>query len=124
MTDASRAQANGISVPVLHYVDRLMELHVEAEDKRFGEHARAIDIASAALGKRLDSMNEIKEAMKDQQASFATREEIKPLADDLKFLKSAYDKASGRASIATLISVVSVIVSIALAIFHIIGIAK
>lgn len=124
MTDASRAQANGISVPVLHYIDRLMELHNAAEDKRFMEHARAIDIASDALGKRLDGMNEIKEAMKDQQASFITRVELKSLLDEVKVLRSANDRAAGRASVATLISVISVLVSIALAIFRLIGMAK
>jgi hypothetical protein len=50
---------------------------------KFAELEKSKNIALFAMDKRLDSMNEIKGAMKDQQAYFITRTEFEAKIDTL-----------------------------------------
>ena len=70
-----------------------------------------------ALEKRLESMNEFREAMKDQAARMMTREESKSIKDDIRSLRESRATLEGKASyqsvlIAYALSAISIIVSI------------
>jgi hypothetical protein len=58
----------------------MISLREYFEDK-FLTFEKSRDIALTALDKRLDNMNEIKGAMKDQQATFITRTEFQAKID-------------------------------------------
>jgi chromosome segregation ATPase len=44
-------------------------------DERFEQTEKALNVASGQMEKRLDSMNEFRESLKDAQATFTTRRE-------------------------------------------------
>ena len=73
--------------------------HIES---RFAAIEKAIEIALAALDKRLDGMNEIREAMRDQSGYFISRKEVELQLDkisaDITALKEYRAEAKGKAS--------------------------
>ena len=91
-------------------------------DTRFNAMDKALEIATKALNARLESMNEFREALRDQSSRMVTRAECSVMhqrsEDDIRVLqqyKAALEsKASQNAVIvAILISFISVGVSIA-----------
>lgn len=93
----------------------------EYVDLRFDENARALDKAEASMAARLESMNEFREALKDAQAKFVTRDELgtwrDPIEGRIKSLELSRAEISGKASqtgllVSYLIASIGIILSI------------
>lgn len=68
-------------VSLRDYFDgRLGELEKRFEQQRVSTE-RALDKAEQALGRRLDAMNEFRDALKDQAARMATQEQLDRVRD-------------------------------------------
>jgi hypothetical protein len=94
----------------------------EYVDLRFSENLRALEKAERDLSKRLEGMNEFRDALKDQAGTFVTREaldlKIDNLERDVSDLKLNRAHAEGKASqtsvlIAYGISLVGLIIGVA-----------
>jgi len=59
---------------------------------------KATDLAAKAMDKRLDGMNEFRDALKDQNKLFVTKEMHDKVLDDIKFLREEHAKQEGKAS--------------------------
>lgn len=59
---------------------KVLELEKRLEQQRISTE-RALDKAEQALGRRLDAMNEFRDALKDQAARMATQEQLDRVRD-------------------------------------------
>jgi|GEM_PF-5519657 hypothetical protein len=59
-----------------HYFDRVMGDCKDGCNGRFISMEKAVDTAKESMEKRLDSMNEFRDALKDQASRFVTRTEL------------------------------------------------
>lgn len=64
-------------------------------ESQLRDRDRAIEIAQRSMEKRLDGMNEFRDALKDAQSSFITRREHELLLEDIDELKKIYSIISG-----------------------------
>ena len=71
--------------------DKLLEAYCRKEEIRWQEHSkqheleqRAVNVASDALTKRLEGMNEIRDQLREQASTFATREALEWKTDELE----------------------------------------
>lgn len=78
---------HGNSVSVLYYVERLL-----------AERDRALDAAHASMDKRLDSMNEFRDTLRDQAGSFVARQEHDVLARQVEECRRSQAMQEGKAS--------------------------
>jgi len=71
-------------------------------EARLGNIERATDVAYKAMDKRLEGMNEFRQALTDQKASFVTRIELRATIDkldaDIETLKLSKATLEGKAS--------------------------
>jgi hypothetical protein len=83
--------------------------------------ATATELARAGIEKRLDTMNEFRQALKDANSRFLTRDEYsimhEKVIDDIKTLRECNAESRGKASqnsviVAYIIAVVSLIAAI------------
>jgi hypothetical protein len=82
----------------LEELDKRMDLHFKLNDT-------AILKAEQTMGARLDSMNEFRDALKDQTSRMATRIELGGLEDQVQEIRREKANLDGRfAVIATMIS--------------------
>lgn len=69
---------------------------------KFENQERAVAVATATLEKRLEGMNEFRNALKDQSGQFVQRPELDvrmtKLTDDIAELKTFRDRLEGKAS--------------------------
>jgi ribosome-associated translation inhibitor RaiA len=76
-------------------------------DNKVESLEKAIDAAAKALEKRLDGMNELREAMKDQSSLMVTRTEFsaaKEITDaDIRILRESRAELAGKASAASVV---------------------
>ena len=91
-------------------------------DSRINSVEKGIVLAHNAMEKRLDSMNEFREALKDQNSRFITRTEFDLMLKDIQDLKESRAELSGKASqqsvnVAYVISVAGIILS-AIGVIH------
>lgn len=93
----------------------------EYVDLRFDENARALDKSETAMAARLEGMNEFREALKDAQARFVTRDELctwrDPVELRIKSLELSRAELSGKASqngliVSYLIACIGIVLSI------------
>jgi len=93
----------------------------EYVESRFTSIEEAIKVALVAMDKRLDSMNEIRETMRDQASKFPTRAELEiqlsNIGKDVRELQNSRSYLAGRASqssvnLALLISIIGIILGI------------
>jgi len=70
----------------------------EYVDMRFAEMQRAIDMAYKTNETDKAKMNEIRGALNDAQKSFASKEAVEKIQEDIKTLRSLSDIAQGKAS--------------------------
>jgi len=85
---------------------------------------KALDLAAQSLDKRLEVMNEFRDAMKDQQNKFVTREESvlihDRLADDIRILRESKANMEGKASMTSVyISYAIAVIALAISIIRI-----
>ena len=82
---------------------------------------KSTKLAADSLEKRLETMNEFREALKDQQTRFVTREEFglirDRLSEDIRILREAKANTEGKASqtsvyISYLIAIIALAISI------------
>lgn len=59
---------------------------------------RATDTATKTLDKRLDSMNEFRNTLKDQAGTFVTRSDLKKIESDIEDLNNWKSRQEGKAS--------------------------
>jgi hypothetical protein len=88
------------SISLRAYFERLVESCDEKHTLRNQMSERALDVAHRALATRLESMNEIRDAMRDQSSHMATKIELaalRDIVDDLRLQKSNLD---GRIAVA------------------------
>lgn len=75
-------------------------VRVEEMDRRYTDRFtlsdRAIDKAEMSMNKRLDGMNEFRDALKDQSSRMATRAEVEALNATVESIRRDNSKADGR----------------------------
>lgn len=102
-------------VALKEYLERLI---IEA-DRRYEQRFLAVDVSTRkseqALKERLDGMNEFREALKDQANRMATREELERVDMSVQGLQQAKAHLDGR--LMMLSAVVSILISVSIAIF-------
>ncbi len=95
-------------------LDKRVDRRILDLETRYGQHFdlndTAINKAERAVNARLESMNEIREAMKDQSSKMATRVELDLVSIQVQELRR--DKANLDGRLAMLSIGVSIIVSI------------
>ena len=115
----SRSVEKSLSISLEKYIDTRLE------DKQ-----EALDAARQSMEKRLEGMNEFRDAIKDATARFMTRDEVagqlRPICEDIRTLRTIADQNAGKATIkslmiTTIISIVSLITALGLAVFRILG---
>ena len=110
------------------YVDRLLVEQREYFLSRIIALEKATELAAGTLEKRLEGMNEFREALKEQNATFATRGELRVFRDtveaDVRILRESKANLEGKASqqsvnntklvayVALIVGVVSLIVKL------------
>ena len=67
--------------------------------QRFDLNDRALDKAYAAMDKRLDGMNEFRDALKDQANRMATRSELEALEEKVEDLRRNKANLDGRLAV-------------------------
>ena len=85
---------------------------------------KSTDLATSLLDKRLDTMNEFRQALKDQQATFVSRSEFEILhqriIEDIRILREAKATTEGKASMASVyISYLIALIALAISIIRI-----
>lgn len=95
-------------------------------ESRISALEKATHVAAQQMDKRLEGMNEFRDALKDQATKFITKDEFniqhQRVVDDIRTLRESRAKLEGRASqtsvfIAYGLVIVSIIISV-IAIFH------
>jgi len=90
-------------------------------DLRFSENQRALEKAERDLSKRLEGMNEFRDALKDQAANFVTREsmdlKLAPMEEKINSLSLSRAHTEGAASqtsvlIAYIVSAIGIILGV------------
>lgn len=84
----TQAQVEGLKEEIYKYIDGQFELCREIRRERNLSIDRSIDLAREGMEKRLDSMNEFRETLRDQAGKFVTRNELLGLAIGISTLVS------------------------------------
>lgn len=66
----------GQEVSIKDYVDQQTELLMKVSDIRYNNIENNVRIANASMDKRLDGMNEFRDALKDSNKTYITRSEL------------------------------------------------
>ena len=89
-------------VSLREYVDIRLEAVQGAFDARLAAMEGARSFAYAAMEKRLEGMNEIRSALRDQGATFATRNELASIKnkydEDIRMLRESRSLLEGKAA--------------------------
>jgi len=107
------------NIPLQKHFNKRLKAIYKYIDVKIESIDRSTNLAADALEKRLESMNEFRNSLKDQQSKFVTREEYalmhERLVEDVKILREAKANFEGKASMAS-VYLSYVIAAIALAI--------
>jgi hypothetical protein len=97
-------------------------------DTRFTDNEAARLLAFAAMEKRLDTMNEFRESLKDAQSTFLTKEaydlahsNMTKMIDDLRLFRSNYE---GKSSFATLLAIIGIFIGLSAVVLDFLKMAK
>ena len=107
-------------------LDHYISLH-EYFEMRFRNMEIATDKAYQSMERRLESMNEFRAQLKDQNAQFVTKEEHQRILDDIQILRESRAELAGKASqksvnAALMFSLVSVFFGLSGFVFAIVGV--
>lgn len=83
-------------VELKYYLERLIAEHDRRYEQRFTASEQAVLKAERAMKERLDSMNEFREALKDQANRMATRDELERVDEVVQGLQRAKANLDGR----------------------------
>lgn len=109
------------TVTIKEYLEKRIDELEKSIDRRFASADSQVKIASAALGERLNSMNEFRAQLKDQTALMLTRSESdaqhEKIDSDIRSLRESRSDIQGKASgismiVAIVIAVLSILISI------------
>jgi len=123
--------SEGPSIPLRDYIDRGMadltayhnkdtgQIHAEL-DRRIVTVMRELDMRFAQVTDRISHLNELREAMRDQAASFVTAEVINTKFNEIEHrterLEGAFERQRGRAAayaaIAGLVGIVATVLTL------------
>ena len=81
-------------------------------EQKIASLEKAVTVASTAMERRLEGMNEFRDSLKDQAGRFVTKDEIKSLSEEIKILRDWKNNVQGRTSIAVFLAIAALIVSI------------
>jgi len=101
-----------------YYDSRFIELEKRLQVKSDAEKY-ALELAGKILDTRLERMNEVRAQLDRQANTFATKVDVDHLGEDVDEVLLWKSNHEGKASRANLIAIVSLVVSVLLAIFHI-----
>lgn len=96
-------------VSLKEYLERLLDDSNRKHELRFNLSDLAISKAERTINQRLNSMNEFREALKDQANKMATRIELESLSKQFSEIKEAKAYLDGR--LVVIAAVVSMIIS-------------
>lgn len=85
-------------------LDRRLAAQQRESDQRFTESVDRVQTALASLDKRLDGMNEFREALRDQQARMATTAYVDAVSVRMSNLEAAIERQRGRTAAITAIA--------------------
>jgi exonuclease VII small subunit len=99
-------------VALREHLEAMMREADRRYEQRFAASEEAVRKAERGMSVRLDSMNEFREALRDQANRMATRDELKNLSEVVQELQRAKANLDGR--LVVLSAAVSLIVTITL----------
>lgn len=102
------------NVPLRDYIEQLIIEHDKRYEQRFKLMDEAVGKAERTMNERLNSMNEFRDALKDQGNRMATRVELDQVESQVQELRRAKANLDGRHAIIS--AAISTIVTIAMAI--------
>ena len=85
-------------VSLRDYVEGRCEWLAQYFESRIIAVEGATRVAADALNRRLEGMNELRDAMKDQSAQFVSRKEHDLLTEDIRGLRESRAKEEGKAT--------------------------
>jgi len=91
-----------MKVKLEKYVDKQIKAIKSLMKSKYQTIEKSTDIATNVLDKRLDSMNEFRASLKDQQKTFLSRKEFdilhQKVCDDIRMLRESKANLEGKAS--------------------------
>lgn len=112
MTDGKDCKENICYQHLKEYIDLRCVGVEELLDEKIRGIDRATALAAQTMDKRLDSMNEFRDALKDQSGKMLTRDEYllmhEKIKEDVRFLREDRAKLEGKADQAALSKVNSI----------------
>ena len=109
------------SIKLVKYIDEQVKFVRSLMKSKYQTIEKSTDLATSVLDKRLDSMNEFRQALKDQQLTFVSKTEYQishhRVVEDIKMLREAKANLEGKASmtsviIAYIIGIIGIILGI------------
>lgn len=86
-------------VNLQHYLERILDERDDRYEQRSQAQEKALEVASAAINRRLEGMNEFRDALRDQTASLLPRAEYtaqqKALIDRMEAMECAQNERLG-----------------------------
>ena len=85
-------------IPMKDYVDRVLCEQRKYMDERFRAIEKSTGEAKEDMSVRLESMNEFRRQLKEQEATFITRPEHDKIVQDIRELRESRAELQGKAS--------------------------
>ena len=109
-------------ITLKEFIEKQNALQAQVISTRLDAIEKATELAREQMEKRLEGMNEFREALKDQNSLFVTKEMHNKIEADIQELRTFKDEQSGKASqaqvyIAWLIAILGLVLG-AVAIFR------
>ena len=84
------------------YIDKQVKFIKSLMKSKYQTIEKSTDLATSVLDKRLDSMNEFRQALKDQQSTFVAKSEFdimhQRIIEDIRMLREGKANLEGKAS--------------------------
>jgi hypothetical protein len=88
-------------VPLREYVDQRFTDNAKLYDERDIQGRRQLETAREAMERRLEGMNQIRDQLREQAASFVSRSELALLVEKLQTMQGVIDRSEGRRTATT-----------------------
>lgn len=109
------------NVALKEYIEKLIAAQADLTNERFQAAQKAIEKSEAAYQARFESVNEFRQTLTDQTASFVTREavdlKIEPIYRRLEKLENDFSRLEGRmvgysAGFGVVVLIISVVIQL------------
>jgi len=84
-------------ITLKEYIDKTLGLQIAAIEVKIAALDKATLVAKESMERRLEGMNEFRDALKDQNATFVTRTEYERSICDIRELRDSKNKLEGKA---------------------------